>query len=190
MNPDGSGQTQLTNDGGAGPDWSPDGTRIAFTSNLGGNNTEIFVMNVNGSGLTNLSNNPTSDYSPAWSPDGTKIAFGRGVGLNAEIYVMNADGSGQTNVSNNPANDHSPDWQRLAPPPPPPPPPPPARCRVPRVLGLRLAAAKTRIRRANCSVGRVRRGRSRRVGRVLRQSPRAGAVRRRGFKVTLVVGRR
>jgi subtilisin family serine protease len=74
--------------------------------------------------------------------------------------------------------------------PPPPPPPPQVRCRVPRVIGLKLGRARTRIRRANCSVGRIRRVRSRRVGRVLRQSPRAGAVKRRGFKVTLVVGRR
>jgi PASTA domain/Divergent InlB B-repeat domain len=79
-----------------------------------------------------------------------------------------------------------------APPPPPPPPPPPAlrQCRVPRVIGLRLAKARTRIRRAHCSVGRVRRARSRRVGRVISQSPRAGARRPRGTRVKLVVGRR
>jgi beta-lactam-binding protein with PASTA domain len=64
------------------------------------------------------------------------------------------------------------------------------RCRVPQVIGLRLAAAKTRIRRANCSVGRVRRARSTRVGRVIGQNPRAGKVKRRGFPVKLVVGRR
>jgi large repetitive protein len=74
--------------------------------------------------------------------------------------------------------------------PPPPPPPPPTRCRVPRVLGLRLGIAKQPIRRANCSVGRIRRASSRRVGRVISQSPRPGAVRRRGFRVNLVVGRR
>ena len=75
---------------------------------------------------------------------------------------------------------------------PPPPPPPPARCRVPRVLGLRLGNARQRIRRANCSVGRVRRVRTRRAlrGRVIGQSPRPGAVRRRGFPVNLLVGRR
>jgi Tol biopolymer transport system component len=73
---------------------------------------------------------------------------------------------------------------------PPPPPPPPVQCRVPRVIGLRLATARTRIRRANCRVGRVRRARSRRVGRVLSQSPRAGTRRPRGTRVTLVVGRR
>jgi beta-lactam-binding protein with PASTA domain len=49
-----------------------------------------------------------------------------------------------------------------------------------------------RIRRNNCSVGRVRRVRSRRSlrGRVVGQSPRPGAIRRRGFLVNLLVGRR
>ncbi len=63
------------------------------------------------------------------------------------------------------------------------------RCRVPRVIGLRLAVARTRIGRANCKVGRVRRARSRRAGKVLSQSPKAGAVRPSGTKVNLTVGR-
>ena len=50
-----------------------------------------------------------------------------------------------------------------APPPPPPPPPPPVRCRVPRVLGLRLGAAKRKIRAAHCSVGSVRRAQASRL---------------------------
>jgi beta-lactam-binding protein with PASTA domain len=63
---------------------------------------------------------------------------------------------------------------------------------VPRVIGLRLGAARQRIRRARCSVGRVRRVRTRRSlrGRVVRQRPAPGAVRRRGFPVNLWVGRR
>jgi beta-lactam-binding protein with PASTA domain len=64
------------------------------------------------------------------------------------------------------------------------------RCHVPRVIGLRLAKAKTKIRRARCSVGRIRRARSRRVGRVIGQNPRPGVFKRRGFPVKLVVGRR
>jgi GH25 family lysozyme M1 (1,4-beta-N-acetylmuramidase) len=76
------------------------------------------------------------------------------------------------------------------PPPPRPPPPPPIQCRVPRVIGMRLLTARARIRRANCSLGRVRRARSRRVGRVLAQAPRAGSRRPRGARITLVVGRR
>jgi hypothetical protein len=71
-----------------------------------------------------------------------------------------------------------------------PPPAPPVQCRVPRVIGLRLGTARTRIRKANCRVGRVRRVRSRRIGRVVAQSPRAGASRARGARVNLVVGRR
>ena len=72
----------------------------------------------------------------------------------------------------------------------PPPPAPTVRCKVPQVIGLRLATARKRIGRAHCRVGRVRRARSRRVGRVLSQSPRAGSVRPRGTRVKLVVGRR
>jgi beta-lactam-binding protein with PASTA domain len=57
------------------------------------------------------------------------------------------------------------------------------------VIGLTLRTAKQRIRASRCSVGRVRRARSRRVGRVIAQSPRAGKVKRLGFPVKLVVGR-
>lgn len=64
------------------------------------------------------------------------------------------------------------------------------RCRVPRVIALRLATARKKLRRANCSVGRVSRARSRRArGRVIRQRPRPGAVRARGARVSLVVSR-
>ncbi len=63
-------------------------------------------------------------------------------------------------------------------------------CHVPKVVGLALRRARVRIRNANCSIGRVRSRRSKRVRRVVAQSPRAGAERSRGAKVDLVVGRR
>ena len=71
--------------------------------------------------------------------------------------------------------------------------PPAIRCVVPRLVGLRLDVAQRRIRGRRCRVGKVRKVRvkaARRVGAVLSQKPRAGAIRRRGFPVTLVVGRR
>ncbi|MEP6910697.1 MAG: SBBP repeat-containing protein [Actinomycetota bacterium] len=73
-----------------------------------------------------------------------------------------------------------------------PPPPPVRRCVVPRVIGMRLAKARTRVGLANCRVGRVRRAHTRplRVGKVVSQSPRAGSRRTRGARVNLVVGRR
>jgi hypothetical protein len=132
---------------------------------------------------------------PVWSPDGTRIAFtsqAPDVGTNTEIYVMNADGSGQTNLTNSPQFEQEPDWMVVPPPPPPPapPPPPPVRCVVPKVVGLRLPAARTRIRRAHCSVGRVRHARSARArGRVISQRPKFGARLRRGARVNLVVSR-
>jgi beta-lactam-binding protein with PASTA domain len=64
------------------------------------------------------------------------------------------------------------------------------KCTVPRVIGLTLSKASAKIRAKHCSVGRIRRARSTRVGRVIGQSPRQGTVRARGFKVSLVVGRR
>jgi beta-lactam-binding protein with PASTA domain len=64
------------------------------------------------------------------------------------------------------------------------------RCRVPGLIGLRLAQARQRIRRAHCSVGRVRRVRSHSVGRVIGQRPLPGAVRRANFAIRLAVGRR
>jgi hypothetical protein len=74
--------------------------------------------------------------------------------------------------------------------PPPPPPPPRVRCKVPKVVGKKLPAAKRAITRAHCSVGRVRKARSRKPsGRVLSQSPRGGVTRAKGTRVTLVVSR-
>jgi beta-lactam-binding protein with PASTA domain len=61
---------------------------------------------------------------------------------------------------------------------------------VPNVIGMRLATARARIRGRNCRVGTIRKARSRRVGRVIWQSPRGGAIRGRNFRVTVVIGRR
>jgi Tol biopolymer transport system component len=72
----------------------------------------------------------------------------------------------------------------------PPPPPPAVRCHVPNVVGLRLAKARSKVAHAHCRVGKIRRVHSKRVGRVLRQSPRPGAVKPKGAKVSLTVGRR
>jgi Tol biopolymer transport system component len=89
---------------------------IAFQSNRDGNN-EIYVMNGDGSGLTNLTNNPADDAAPFWSPDGKRIAFQSSRNGNSEVYVMSADGSNPTRLTNNPSDDAvdgwSPDGKRI-----------------------------------------------------------------------------
>ena len=69
-----------------------DNRLIAFTSNQDGN-LDIYTMRADGSGLTNLTNNPADDINPFWSPDGTRIAFESDRDGFMQIYLMNADGS-------------------------------------------------------------------------------------------------
>jgi TolB protein len=73
---------------------------IAFVSEKSGN-SEIYIMNSDGSKVTNLTNNPAPDYSPTWSPDGKRIAFVSERNGNTEIFVINTDGSGLSQLTQN-----------------------------------------------------------------------------------------
>ncbi|MDH5682254.1 MAG: hypothetical protein OEZ36_11740, partial [Spirochaetota bacterium] len=75
-------------------------TKIAFHSIRDGQN-EIYIMNIDGTEQTRLTNNPANDGNPSFSPDGNKIAFSSNRDVDWEIYIMNVDGTGQTNLSNN-----------------------------------------------------------------------------------------
>jgi len=197
MNPDGTGLLRLTNNAWCDlyPNWSPDGAQLVFvrdvTADCSGDNNLYFIQ-ADGSGQVQLTDTPDRvEFFGAWSPQGYRIAFDGcpfpGPG-DCQIYTINPDGFGEVQLTSTGSNTH-PDWQALAPPPPPPP-PPVVKCVVPRVIGLRLARAKAKIRGKHCSVGRIRRAHSRRVGRVIAQRPRPGTVKPRGFPVRLVVGRR
>jgi len=70
----------------------------------------IWVMNADGTGDTQLTNTVWGDFSPSWSPDGTRITFQTNRDGNGEVYVMNADGTGQTRLTNNAAYDVLPSW--------------------------------------------------------------------------------
>jgi serine/threonine protein kinase len=83
--------------------------KIALVSDRDGD-SEIYVINADGSEQTNVTTSNGSDYSPVWSPDGKKIAFVSERDGNPEIYVMNPDGSEQINLSNNSQSDAWPAW--------------------------------------------------------------------------------
>ena len=84
-------------------------SRIAFVSKRDGN-WEIYVMNADGSGKSNLTNHPGFDSHPTWSPDGSKIAFYSDRDGDNNIYVMNSDGSNQVQLTSDPASDLTPAW--------------------------------------------------------------------------------
>jgi len=115
VRPDGSGLKRLTNNTNDewGPSWSPDGTRIAFSSTRDGN-SDIYVMDRAGREVTRLTANGTSEGVPAWSADGTKIAFASArddpEGIYFDLYVMDADGTNVTKVIGRPWSEQNPSW--------------------------------------------------------------------------------
>lgn len=116
MNGDGTNQTNVSKSPGSTthasePAWSPDGTKIAFATNLSGGQPggwDIYTMWPDGRDKTNVTNTPSlSEGSPTWSPDGSQIAFTS----EGDIWVMKVDGSGLWNLTQTFADGgYLPDW--------------------------------------------------------------------------------
>lgn len=114
--PDGTNMAQLTYPGPSfrgsiRPDWSPDGRRIAFVRTFGGGNTQIYVMNADGSDPVPLTDLDWGNANgPDWSPDGHRIVFASNRDGNSEVYVMNADGTNPRRLTEYAGSDFDPDW--------------------------------------------------------------------------------
>ena len=168
MDPDGQNELILTGDGLEGddraPDWSPDSSKVVFMkqSQVGGccEPWEIWGVNRDGSGDTNLTNDPSDDMGPSWSPDGVEITFtssrDRTVDdpFRTDIYAipapatplgsasaLTASGTDLRRITQDGASS-SPDWADV-----------PADRLAPRVISTRpMAAAAGIFRTANVTV--------------------------------------
>lgn len=130
MDTDGRNARRLTpglRDSKVEPAWSPDGRRIAFSTNWSKRRAELYVVEAGGGAPVRLTNNAVFDGAPTWSPDGSTIAFVRATGKGplcvncppavrgtAEIYLINADGTGLTRLTHNGIEERSPAWQPVA----------------------------------------------------------------------------
>ncbi|MGV8840719.1 MAG: TolB family protein [Bauldia sp.] len=98
------------------PEWSPDGARIVFAGRREGEAPDIYVMNVDGTGMTQLTDTEDGEYDPVFSPDGTTIAYTRGVTAPNEddgrfnVWAMDADGTNQRNLTNGDGRDIHPEF--------------------------------------------------------------------------------
>lgn len=102
---DGTGARALVTTPGADeryPTLSPDGIRLAFTSNRDGQ-YEVYGAAADGSGPTRLTNDPGYDSAPSWSPDAGRLAFERGAGLDddvtKDVWIMDATGGRQVQLT-------------------------------------------------------------------------------------------
>jgi TolB protein len=91
------------------PVFSPDGTRIAFSSNRDGNN-EIYVMNADGSNVRRITRHPGIDTTPTWSPGGTHIAFVSERSGSPNIWRVDAQGLEQPVKLTNESHVDRPTW--------------------------------------------------------------------------------
>lgn len=80
--------------GSHSPAVSPDGSKVAFISARGGSSPDLYVVNMDGSGLKRLTKNDDDESSPAWSPDGKTLLYSSRYKGNSLLFTAPADGSG------------------------------------------------------------------------------------------------
>ncbi len=102
---------------GWNPKWSPDGKKILFHA-MSGDNYDIWMIDADGTNLTQITTDSSDDVDACWSPDGKKIAFSSnregtlGLKKNFDIWALDLLGSGITQLTFNPGNDGAPFWAK------------------------------------------------------------------------------
>src|SRR5262249_41375839 len=114
----GGGFGPVTVNGGQDPAWSPDGTRLAFSSDRFGNK-DLFVLSAQGSNplfestgtLSRVTSSSAQESQPTWSPDGLRLAYTSDATGHPQIWMTAADGTGSpVQLTTNDASDSHPVW--------------------------------------------------------------------------------
>jgi WD40 repeat protein len=87
--------------------YSPDRTRIAFSSNRSGT-FDIWVMDADGSALTRVTSGPGAETEPVWTPDGKRIVYTASTGGQTQIASSGVDGSDPQTLTDTPGGNISP----------------------------------------------------------------------------------
>lgn len=93
---------QLTGAGGTNPRISPDGKQVLFSRDYqdgGHRSNDLFVINIDSTGLRRLTASADFDLAGAWSPDGRRILFTRASGSESDLWSMGLDHSGLRHVA-------------------------------------------------------------------------------------------
>jgi Tol biopolymer transport system component len=93
--PDGAPPRRLTsgNTRDRQPVYSPDGSRIAFSSNRSGN-MDLWLLDVRSGALRQVTDDPAQDWDPGFTPDGKQLLWSSDRSGNLEIWIAGTDGSG------------------------------------------------------------------------------------------------
>jgi len=98
------------------PAWSPTGEWIAFAGRANRKDKmDIFLVDVTGGQVRQLTHGEGSNEDPTWSPDGRLLAFSSTRDGRAQIYVMDADGSAPRRVADVPGSSTTPHWSGVRP---------------------------------------------------------------------------
>ena len=109
---DGKQQTRLTRRDPQDrfPLWSPDRSKLAFGSQVGGDHWELWVMNADGSSPRFLAAQIVAKGSRQWSHDGRRIVFSAKVDDDIEIFSVEVASGRLTRLTNSPGDDSDPTW--------------------------------------------------------------------------------
>lgn len=91
-------------------DIDADGTRLVFASTRHAERPDLYIKDVDGVAVTQLTADPASDVQPAFSPDGSRVAFASDRGGNWDIWITGVDGTAPVQVTTTAGEELHPSW--------------------------------------------------------------------------------